>query len=149
MKKTIFFLLILFSLAKAQSQSAICLQFLPQKNIQTYCVDNYPLGNNDSINVTFLMADDSNAYNMMVKLLFSLPKQQEPTSIKQPYAKMQELDKKKYYVIRLSSALPSDRGKYVTFLSPHNLSATIFQIKDEKDMAKVVAHVLSKETPTK
>lgn len=150
MKKTILFLIILFSLAKAQSQSAICLQFLPQKNIQTYCVDNYPLGDDDSINVTFLMADDSNAYNIMIKTLFSKSTQKQWSAIEQHYNKKnQKKDNNKYFIIRLSSALPNDKGRYLTFLSPYNMSAMVFHIKNDKDMAKVVAHVLSEETPTK
>lgn len=147
MKKILIILVTLFSIAAAHSQSAICLQFLPQKNIQTYCVDNYPLGNDDSINVTFLMAADSDAYNTMIKYLFSLPKQNQPSSLEQHSTKKQNLDNKKYFIIRLSSALPSDKGLYLTFFSPHNLSATIFQIRDNRDMEKVVAHVLTRETP--
>ncbi|MBQ6237924.1 MAG: hypothetical protein IJK07_06870 [Bacteroidales bacterium] len=147
MKKILIILVTLFSIAAAHSQSAICLQFLPQKNIQTYCVDNYPLGNDDSINVTFLMAADSDAYNAMIKYLFSLPKQNQPSSLEQHSTKKQNLDNKKYFIIRLSSALPSDKGLYLTFFSPHNLSATIFQIRDNRDMEKVVAHVLTRETP--
>lgn len=146
MKKILIILVTLFSIAAAHSQSAICLQFLPQKNIQTYCVDNYPLGNDDSINVTFLMAADSDAYNTMIKYLFSLPKQNQPSSLEQHSTKKQNLDNKKYFIIRLSSALPSDKGLYLTFFSPHNLSATIFQIRDNRDMEKVVAHVLTRET---
>lgn len=147
MKKILIILVTFFSIAAAHSQSAICLQFLPQKNIQTYCVDNYPLGNEDSINVTFLMAADSDAYNTMIKYLFSLPKQNQPSSLEQHSTKKQNLDNKKYFIIRLSSALPSDKGLYLTFFSPHNLSATIFQIRDNRDMEKVVAHVLTRETP--
>lgn len=146
MKKILIILVTLFSIAAAHSQSALCLQFLPQKNIQTYCVDNYPLGNDDSINVTFLMAADSDAYNTMIKYLFSLPKQNQPSSLEQHSTKKQNLDNKKYFIIRLSSALPSDKGLYLTFFSPHNLSATIFQIRDNRDMEKVVAHVLTRET---
>lgn len=146
MKKILIILVTFFSIAAAHSQSAICLQFLPQKNIQTYCVDNYPLGNDDSINVTFLMAADSDAYNTMIKYLFSLPKQNQPSSLEQHSTKNQNLDNKKYFIIRLSSALPSDKGLYLTFFSPHNLSATIFQIRDNRDMEKVVAHVLTRET---
>lgn len=146
MKKTIFFLLILFSLAKAQGQSAICLQFLPQKNIQTYCVDNYPLGDDDSINVTFLMAADSEAYNTMTKILFKLPDQKQSSAIEQRYSKKnQKIDSTKYFIIRLSAALPNDKGRYLTFFSPHNLSAMVFHIRNDKDMEKVVAHVLIKE----
>ncbi|MBR6331207.1 MAG: hypothetical protein IKR79_06130 [Bacteroidales bacterium] len=146
MKKILIILVTLFSIAAAHSQSALCLQFLPQKNIQTYCVDNYPLGNDDSINVTFLMAADSDAYNTIVKYLFSLPKQKQPSSIGQHSAKNQDLDNKKYFIIRFSSALPSDKGRYLTFFSPYNLSAMVFQIRNDKDMEKVLAHVLTRET---
>lgn len=146
MKNLLFIILSSLAIATAHCQSAICLQFLPQKNIQTYCVDNYPLGSDDSINVTFLMAADSDAYNTMIKYLFTLPKQNQPSSLEQHSTKKQDLDNKKYFIIRLSSALPSDKGLYLTFFSPHNLSATIFQIRDNRDMEKVVAHVLTRET---
>ena len=146
MKNLLFIFLSSLAIATAHSQSAICLQFLPQKNIQTYCVDNYPLGSDDSINVTFLMAADSDAYNTMIKYLFTLPKQNQPSSLEQHSTKNKDLDNKKYFIIRLSSALPSDKGLYLTFFSPHNLSATIFQIRDNRDMEKVVAHVLTRET---
>jgi len=145
MKRILFVILATITIATAHSQSAICLQFLPQKNIQTYCVDNYPLGNDDSINVTFLMAADSDAYNTIVKYLFSLPKQKQPSSIGQHSAKNQDLNNKKYFIIRLSSALPSDKGRYLTFFSPYNLSAMVFQIRNDKDMEKVLAHVLIRE----
>jgi len=145
MKRILFVILATITIATAHSQSAICLQFLPQKNIQTYCVDNYPLGNDDSINVTFLIAADSDTYNTMVKYLFSLPKQKQPSSIGQHSAKNQDLDNKKYFIIRLSSALPSDKGRYLTFFSPYNLSAMVFQIRNDKDMEKVLAHVLIRE----
>ncbi|MBP5189644.1 MAG: hypothetical protein J6031_01860 [Bacteroidales bacterium] len=144
MKKYIAISLTVFYIAVAQSQSAICLQFLPQKNIQTYCVDNYPLGNDDSINVTFLMAADSDAYNTMIKYLFALPKQKNFTSTNQNNRK---IDNKKYFIIRLSSALPNDKGQYLTFFSPFDLSAMVFHIRNENDMEKVVTHVLTKETP--
>lgn len=146
MKRILFVILATITIATAHSQSAICLQFLPQKNIQTYCVDNYPLGNDDSINVTFLMAADSDTYNTMVKYLFSLPKQKHSSSIERRTLNSNKIDNNKYFIIRLSSALSSDEGHYLTFFSPYNLSAMVFQIRNDKDMEKVLAHILTRET---
>ena len=131
----------------AQSQSAICKQFLSQKNIQTFCVDNYPLGDDDSINVTFLMAADNDAYNTMIKILAKLPNQKQSSDIEQHYKKKnQKIDSTKYFIIHLSAALPNDKGRYLTFYSPYNLSAMVFHIRNDKDMEKVVTHILSRET---
>ena len=147
MKRILPYIIILLIANSAHSQSAICLQFLPQKNIQTFCVDNYPLGDDDSINVTFLMAADSDAYNTMTRILFKLPNQKQSSTIEQHYNKKnQKVDSTKYFIIRLSAALPTDKGRYLTFFSPYNLSAMVFHIKNDKDMEKVVANVLTNET---
>lgn len=147
MKKILPYIITLLIANTAQCQSAICKQFLPQKNIQTFCVDNYPLGNDDSINVTFLMAADSDAYNIMTKILLKLPNKKQSTAIEQHYKRKNlKVDSTKYFIIHLSATLPNDQGRYLTFFSPHNLSAMVFQIRNDKDMEKVVAHVLSRET---
>lgn len=148
MKRFLPYIIALLFANAAQSQSAICKQFLSHKNIQTYCVDNYPLGNDDSINVTFLMASDSDAYNTLIKILSKTPKQMQASAIEEHYSKKNyKIDSTKYFIIRLSAALPNDEGRYLTFFSPYNLSAMVFQIRNDNDLKKVVAHVLSKETP--
>ena len=143
MKRILPYLIILLISHSALGQSAICQQFLPQKNIQTFCVDNYPLGDDDSINVTFLMAADSDAYNTMIKILSKLPNHK----LQQYYTKKnQKIDSTKYFIVHLSNALPNDKGRYLTFFSPYNLSAMVFHIRNDKDMEKVVTHILSRET---
>ena len=143
MKKILPYLIALLIANTAQSQSAICQQFLQQKNIQTFCVDNYPLGDDDSINVTFLMADDSDAYNTMIKIIHKLPNQKNKLYFTK---KNQKIDSTKYFIIHLFNALPNDKGRYLIFFSPYNLSAMVFHIRNDKDMEKVVAHVLRRET---
>ena len=146
MKRIATLIIALFAISVAHYQSALCRQFMPQKSIQTYCVDNYPLGNDDSINVTFLMASDSDAYNTMLRFLISLPNTRGASSIEQRYKR--EMNPKKDFLIHLSATLPGDRGRYLTFFSPHNMSAMVFHIHNNDDMEKVVAHVLTKETTT-
>ena len=142
MKRTITLIIILLSTHIAFSQSAICKQFLQQKGIQTYCADNYPLGNDDSIGVTFLMATDSASFSSLMHYMLDLPDAKSSTIGKNG----NNMSKKNHsFIIRLSEALSNDKGYYLTFFSSHNMTAMIFHIKNNNDMQKVISHVLTKE----
>ncbi len=148
MKRTLLTIITVFCAFAAHSQSAVCKRFLSSEQIQTYCVDNYPLGNDDSINVTFLVATESRFYDTIRLFLSSLPKakNRSETSISIGGSK---LEAKNSFIIRYSESLSGDKGHYLTFLSSCNMTAMIFHIRNEEDMKKVISHVLAKEMKSK
>ena len=154
MKRIVVIIALLTATLAAGAQTGLYKKYANRPNVQAYCVERYPLGNDYTAFVTMLQTVDSNVYKTLCKELKALP--YTPTReivrasmdimvnpSKTPGAKM--TDKSKSLKISVADGLPGDNGYYMFFYPSDRMIVLAFLVKDTKEQIEITMRMLATE----
>ena len=149
--KRIILLAVIFTAmaADGQAQTALYKKYTNIKGLNAYCVERFPLGDNDSVTLTYFVADDSSTYNFIKKELQNLPKPSISAELNvTPEKKAIEATTKrdlKAVTIYTRKALTGDKGEYMMFLPSDRKSILVFHNQKLSDKLAVIKYMIDTE----
>ena len=154
MKRIIVIMALLTATLTAAAQTALYKKYASRPNVQAYCVERYPLGDDYTAFVTMLQTVDSNIYKTLRKELQALP--YTPTReivraslniminpAKEPGHKL--TDKSKSLEISVADGLPGDNGYYMFFFPSDRMIVLAFLVKNTKEQMEITMRMLATE----
>ena len=154
MKRIVIIIALLAATIAANAQTGIYNRYANRPNVQAYCVERYPLGDDYTASVTMLQTVDSTVYKTLRKELKTLP--YTPTRdivrasmniminpSKTPGTKM--TDKNKSLEISVADGLPGDDGYYMFFFPSDRMIVLAFLVKDTDEQIALTMRMLASE----
>ena len=144
MKRIILFAAILTALTSvSQAQTALYKKYSNIKGLNAYCVERFPLGDNDSVTLTYFVAE------FIKTELQKSPKpaiSSEFTVTQEKRASVPEPPKNsKAVTIYTRKSLPGDKGEYLLFLPSDRMSILVFHIQKPGDRFAVISYMIDSE----
>ncbi len=154
MKRIVIIIALLAVDIVANAQTGLYKKYANRPNVQAYCVERYPLGDDYTAYVTMLQTVDSNIYKTLRKELQALP--YTPTKeivrasldiminpAKEPGHKL--TDKSKSLEISVADGLPGDKGYYMFFFPSDRMIILAFLVKNTEEQMEITMRMLATE----
>ena len=150
MKRIILLAVILTAMAAdGQAQTALYKKYTNIKGLNAYCVERFPLGDNDSVTLTYFVAEDSTTYQFIKTELQKSPKpaiSSEFTVTPEKKTAVQVPPKdSKAVIIYTRKSLPGDKGEYLLFLPSDRMCILVFHIQKPGDRFAVISYMIDSE----
>jgi len=154
MKRIIVIMALLAATLAAGAQTGLYKKYANRPNVQAYCVERYPLGDDYTAFVTMLQTVDSTVYKTLRKELKTLPytptREKVRASMvimvnpaKEPGHKL--TDKSKSLEVSVAEGLPGDNGYYIFFFPSDRMIVLAFLVKDTKEQIEITMRMLATE----
>ena len=155
MKRIIVIMALLTATLAAAAQTALYKKYANRPNVQTYCVERYPLGDDYTAFVTMIQTVDTTVYQTIRKELHAMsftPRKDAlgvsldiMNHVSETPREKKNTKSKKSIEITVADGLPGDDGFYMFFFPSDRMIVLAFLVKDTMEQMEITRRMLATE----